>query len=312
MLKHTRFPLFFLLFLLLASQAKAGQFSILYENDALSFDNEDRYYTNGFEVSYLLDSNIKIALGHQVFTPANKPNLPLANDRPDVGYTFLSLSQHMLERPKDYAQIGSAELTIGFVGFDDASRELQNLAHDIFDDSKKFAYGAQIKNEPTLMFSFGYALSMNKALLAQKAATWTWDAQPRTFASIGTPYTRAGAGIELRLGRNLPISTYLPTIRPANGIKIELNEDDSDKLSFYVFSGLDAYLAIWNTFIDGNITGKNSPHVDMRVLVAEFSAGLVFSYKGLQITCANFMTTKEFETQDGPHWRGSLSLGYRF
>ncbi len=292
------------------SNANAGQLSFTYENDAMSFDDKDRYYTNGVEVSYLVNT-FEVSFAHQIFTPSGNSNIPLNIDRPDVSYTSLGIAIHTIERPYDFVQIGTGEVTLGFMGFTALSREMQKIAHDVFNDSKVFRYGEQIDNEVTAMLTLAYGLSLNKDILSEDPKLFNWDVQPRTHLSLGTPYTSVGAGAEVRLGMNLPISTYTPTIKPANGIRVASPYDDPNQLSFYVFGGVDGYANLWNSFLDGNLFGADLD-VDKRIFVGEVSAGLDLSFKDLTVTYAHFMRSKEFDAQEEAHTRGSLSVSYVF
>src|SRR5487761_197991 len=163
---------------LCASVARAGQLSILEENDSLFFTS-DKHYTQGIRGAYLSDPLASddwrykafdlvpvlfpdaaaserrfdwIFLGQSIFTPINLTlNPPDPHDRPYAGwlYTGGSLLQ------ENGNQLTGLELLLGVVGPAALGRQVQNDWHQfIVGIPGGEGWHDQLKNEPALVLSY--------------------------------------------------------------------------------------------------------------------------------------------------------------
>lgn len=291
------------------AKAEAYQVTLILENDALSFNDKDRYYTDGLKLSMTLPNLFEISIGQQIFTPNDKKSfLENENDRPYAGYLYASLSKHFLNESTANTRLRTAELTLGVTGPSALAEEAQNSIHSILGANKANGWDYQVKDEFMAMLTFAQTTSMNANGIRAKQGGWNWDLLPRAALSLGTPYTMLGLGGEARYGWNLPVSFYTPVIRPANGLRLQ----DPEGFSVYFFAGLEGQAVLWNTFLDGNISGKRSPSVDKYPFVANLLGGIAMSYNNFTIAYTQTLRTKEFKGQDGTHLYGSFSMTYNF
>ena len=71
--------------------AEAGVFSLLQENDKFSFNNQDRYYTQGLRMAVNHENGFYAALTQEINTPADtlRANPPL-DDQPYSAAVYFS------------------------------------------------------------------------------------------------------------------------------------------------------------------------------------------------------------------------------
>ncbi len=79
----------------------------------------------------------------------------------------------------------------------------------------------------------------------------------------------------------------------------------------YVFAGLQGRAVAHNIFLDGN-TFSGSLRVRKRHIVADAQAGLVVSCGGLRFSYTLVRRSREFATQQDPHYFAAFSLTARY
>src|SRR5487761_38831 len=214
---------------LCASVARAGQLSILEENDSLFFTS-DKHYTQGIRGAYLSDPLASddwrykafdlvpvlfpdaaaserrfdwIFLGQSIFTPINltlNPSDP--HDRPYAGwlYTGGALLQENGNRLTDL------ELLVGVVGPDALGEEVQNDWHQfVVGIPGGQGWHGQLKNEPGLAFSY---VGRWRVPLVDIAGVGV-DIVPEAGVTGGNVLIYGAVGGTLRIGQDLDVD-YVP------------------------------------------------------------------------------------------------------
>lgn len=319
-----------------------------FENDL--FYNEDRDYTNAVQVRVVspdlrvlaengflpqgisnmlgrvpfpgsknaMQYNISGGLGQQIYTPKDTDSKELqTEDRPYAGYLYGIFALHA----KRYNRLDTFELALGMIGPSALGEQAQNEIHRLrsFDTAKGWKH--QLRDEPAVMLTWSRIWRLNHEA---RPASWGWDVLPEFNASLGTPFTRAGLGTEMRLGWNLPSDYGTSTIRPGAGILRPLKDEAAnpnryaksdgfiDNLSVYAFAGARGHAVAWNSFLDGNIW-KDSHSVDKFPFSGELYVGASVNIYRLFITYTHAFESKEFHGQDNNgHHYGSISFGYVF
>ena len=320
---------------------------IYFENDL--FYNEDRDYTNAVQLrvispdlralsenEFLPDSfgnalgnipfpgyrgavryNISGGFGQQIYTPKDTDTNELQkDDRPYAGYLYGMLALHA----KRYNRLDTIELAAGVIGPSSLAEQSQNEVHRIRDIDTAKGWKHQLRDEPALMLTWSRIWRLNAEA---EPGGWGWDILPQIDVSAGTPYTRAGLGMEVRFGWNLPPDYGSATIRPGAGIVRPLEEGVPgarshqksnkflDNFSLYLFVGADGHAVAWNSFLDGNIW-KDSHDVDKFPLAGELNGGVGVIFYDFQITYTHVYRAKEFHGQGKAHNFGSITVGYTF
>ncbi len=320
---------------------------LYFENDL--FYGEDRYYTNAVQARFispdlrtltengflpesfskLLEEipfpgsddatqyNISLGFGQQIYTPADTQlNPPLPDDRPYAGYLYGLFALHAKQRNR----LDTLELAAGIIGPSALGEQAQNEIHRIkgVDTSKGWDY--QLADEPALMLTWVRTWRVNTGVDAGKG--WGWDLLPHVGLSLGSPFTQASLGGEVRFGWNLPSDFGSLTIRPGAGIYAPQPRGDCavppapgnsfwNNTSVYVFVGCEGRAVAYNTFLDGNIW-HDSASVDKFPLVGDLMAGVGLKIHDLRLTYTHIYRSQEFHGQDSGQSIGSITVGYTF
>ncbi len=315
---------------------------LYFENDL--FYGEDRYYTNAVQLRVIspdlatfansgilpenlghlfheipfpgtddaIQYNLSFGLGQHIYTPENTDITTLQkDDRPYSGYLYGTLGLHAKKKNR----LDTLELAAGIVGPSALSEQAQNEVHRMRDFDTAKGWSHQLKDEPVAMLTWSRVWRLNAD---SPGVGWGWDALPRMAVSVGTPFTQASLGGEVRFGWNLPPDFGSSTIRPGAGIlapayKDEFHVRDTIKNStgIYVFAGVEGTAVGHNTFLDGNLW-KKSHSVDKFPFVGEFNWGIGAYLYDFSLTFSHVYRTLEFHGQDTAQNFGSITLGYSF
>jgi lipid A 3-O-deacylase len=314
---------------LCASAARAGQLSILEENDSLFFTS-DKHYTQGIRGAYLSDPLASddwrykafdlvpplfpdagaserrfdwIFLGQSIFTPMNLSlNPPDPRDRPYAGwlYTGGALLQ------ENGNQLTALELLLGVVGPAALGRQVQNDWHQfVVGIPGSAGWHDQLKNEPALALSYERRWRVTVADLGDVGI----DVVPEAGVTAGNVFTYGAIGGVMRIGQDLAADYGPARIRPApSGTDWFDSSRVVKPLGWYVFFGAEGRAVARNIFLDGN-TFASSPHVDKKPLVADLTAGVALFWKNvIRLDIGLLTRTKEFYGQQGE----DSYAGFRF
>jgi hypothetical protein len=315
-----------------------GTFSAYFENDL--FYGTDRYYTNGFKLSwssrdleqyadspyaspflplfnllpYINDhnyqKNLVLSLGQNIYTPADTETAELIeHDRPYAGWLYLGLGVVW----KNAQVRNSLVLDIGVVGPWSYAEQTQRLIHDLRGFDHPNGWDNQLDNE------IGFTLAYERMWRWPKHESRSgldWELLPHAGIALGNVKTYVNAGAELRAGWNLPddfgtasIGATTTTSTPVDGLQGA--ERARLDLGFYLFARVDGRFVARNIFLDGN-TFDDSPSVGHNPWVADISVGTAVNYKNTKLAYAIVYRTEEFSRQREPQVFGTVSLNWTF
>lgn len=311
----------------LAKQAEpqVGIFSFVQENDL--FYNTDRRYTSGVRFSYLTPKNgepewlrdlayevpmlawhsdirVEYALGQNMYTASNKLlRDPPPDDRPYAGWLYGSVG--VVARTGQV--LDQFLVSVGVVGSASLAHQTQDFIHSIVDSPEAQGWGKQLKNEPTLQFTYQRSWQSPEFKLP---AGFGIDATPHAGAAIGNVYDYANMGMMFRFGQNLPIDYGPPRVQPSlpgSGYF----EKAPGGFGWYVFAGVDGRAVAHNIFLDGN-TFRDSRSVKKENFVGDAQLGLAVVIDGVRLAYTHVLRTREYVGQDASDQFGAFSVSFAF
>ena len=130
--------------------------------------------------------------------------------------------------------------------------------------------------------------------------------------ALGNVYTYVNAGVEARMGWNIPPDFGISLIRPAGDATApagihhpRLSADHSFGLN--LFALINGRAVARDIFLDGN-TFTESHSVDKRNFVVDFAVGVGFIIHHYKISLTRVLRTEEFKGQKDDQSFGSLTL----
>lgn len=299
------------------------------ENDRIG-DGEDRFYTNGFRLSFMetgapipdvidevvdelpfMDINnttsVSYSVGQNIYTPSDiKTAIPDPNDRPYAAWLYGSVGLVTL----DDDIVDEVELSVGVVGPSAMGEKVQSEVHHLFDDSpdpKGWEY--QLDNEPGVVLSWerrypeAYKLELDD---------WYIGFQPSFGVALGNVHTHAEAGLFAKFGlkdtrwQDMPVRVR-PSM-PGTGYFLKPSPGD---INWFLFGGVSGRAVGRNIFLDGN-TFEESPSVDKKHFVWDANIGVSVNVGRNRLSYTMVRRSKEFHGQDEAALFGALSLTRRF
>ncbi len=311
----------------LAKQAEpqVGVFSFVLENDL--FYSTDRRYTNGARFSYLTPKNgepewlrdlayevpmlawhsdirVEYALGQNMYTATNKlVRDPPRDDRPYAGWLYGSVG--VVARTNNV--LDQFLVSVGVVGPASLAHETQDFIHSIVSSPLAEGWDTQLKNEPTLQFTYQRSWQSPEFKLP---AGFGVDATPHAGAAIGNVYDYANLGVMFRFGQNLPIDYGPPRVQPSlpgSGYF----EKAPGGFGWYLFAGVDGRAVAHNIFLDGN-TFRDSRSVKKETFVGDAQFGLAVVVDGVRLAYTHVLRTREYAGQDTDDQFGAFSVSFAF
>lgn len=195
---------------------------ILFENDALFPESSDNNYTHGTEIGYTFfteKSSISFGVNQLMYTPVkiNNEEKPQKFERPWCGTLSLFLKHHQfisenLER--------STSLNFGIMGDHSAAEQTQKFVHKLLDCREPKGWKWQMPSEIMLNATIDYyylILNYNDFI----------DVKVNFGGDIGTTFINGYLGSEIRLGYNIPKSSF--------GAQQGISPKAFDKSGFFVY-----------------------------------------------------------------------------
>ncbi len=284
------------------------------DNDAFNFwqrpwRRPDEEYTSGVRLTVTLDgagawakriapllgacrpadapcATHSYAFGQDIFT-AKRPKwrpIALPGGRPDAGLLWLS-ARTRVTRPNDIAEIG---WTLGVTGKPSLAEATQRLIHSLAPRyNRPIEWGRQVPAEPVFAVHYDRRRLLSAGALA---------VQPYGGASLGTLLTEARAGLSTQLGSGLPLPQRLARLVGAINVGVEGDT---------MWRGVARNAMLSGTFF------RSSPHVELRPLVRELSAGVRIRWSVLDASWLAHQTSAEHVGRDVPHTWSTLELRWR-
>lgn len=296
--------LLFSSFLILSQEKFSKEIKLTTDNDLYVSTKRDRYYTNGFFLSYRyltkltsekLEKRIfEWKIGHEMYTP-NRSTVTKINqhDRPFAGYLFGSFG---VSRVYKKQRILNTSIQIGTIGPNAFSEEIQDFIHSIYGFKEVVGWKHQIANAFGLNFSIEYLQFLGKGKTNRTDITWI------TKSRIGTVYTDISSGVIARLGFE-PLASLLNSIAFGSHLN-NLESTFKREIESYFFIKPMFRYAFYDATLQGSFLNKTSeitkeliPFVfDVAIgyhfTANRFNFGYTFNYntsksKGLRYTYGN-------------------------
>jgi len=320
--------------------AESWTFTFRFENDL--FAGTDRHYTNGIKLSWIspdlssfrdsdklpewgkrivnhlpysqvegLQRNIVFSIGQNMYTPADIDRRDLiSDDRPYAGWLYGSASFHN----KDYRHLDTMEIHAGLVGPWSLAEGSQDLVHELRGIDAAQGWDNQIENEPGLVFIYEHK---DRVITPLSLSGFGFDAITHYGGALGNVFTYADAGVEMRLGWNLPTDFGTSLIRPGGETNAPAATQDpryqqsGHGFSLHAFSAVSGRMVFRDIFLDGN-TFRDSHSVDKEFLVGDLALGISLIVDSFKLSYAQVFRTREFEGQDDFQKFGSISISYTY
>ncbi len=296
--------------------------ALVVENDGLTGQGLDRWYTGGLQLAYATEAHPPprwlqqlgrhgagldvgadalwgLSVAQRAFTPANitDPEMPPA-DRPYAGWLNVTLG--IAERTPD--SLGRLRLGLGVTGEPALAEQIQQVSHDLFGSDEPVGWDSQLPSEPTFQVAYDRQWTVQAGPLA---GPLRYRLDTATGASLGTALTQAGAGLSASIGQRLPRDHGPPRL---SGVSTgSLSFDSAAGAGWYATLGANARLVAHNLFLDGTVF-RDSPSVEREPAVTEAYAGLVAYRHRLRLSVTWIRRSKAFKRQEEAQGFGVATL----
>jgi lipid A 3-O-deacylase len=283
-------------------------FRFTYDNDF--FSATDRYYTQGIlldfihpAIKYSPFSYTLIRLNKQarnyyglhaeqdVFTPKSIRYMGGAiyyGERPFTAIFFVSHALTSLDPEKKIAL--KTQLDLGIIGPYAKGEEEQKGIHKALDNIEPLGWENQLAQDVII----NYRAMIEKSFVS----TTYFELMGSATARLGTLYTDAGIGLNVRVGL---FSPYF------NSLGLEKNPTRR-KFKIYAHTRFTARAIGYNATLQGGLINTNSVYTlsgsDISRVVANISGGIVVAYKHVSLEYSRAYTTPEFKKGVDHGWGG--------
>lgn len=228
------------------------------------------------------------AFGQDIFT-AKRPKwepVALPGGRPDAGVLWFS-ARTRVARPTDIAEAG---WTLGVTGKPSLAEATQRLVHSLAPRyNRPIEWGRQVPAEPVFAVHYDRRRLLSAGALA---------VQPHGGASLGTLVTEARAGLGAQMGSDVPLPLPTRLRRLAGAVYVGIEGDA-------------AWRAVARNAMLSGTFFRSSPHVALRPLVRELTAGVRLRWRVLDASWLAHQTSPEHVGRGVPHTWSTLELRWR-
>lgn len=319
-----------------AAQSNPWTHTFYFENDL--FNGTDSNYTNGVKYSVIspdlspnapegrlprkvleyihripfikesppeLTHKVEFSFGQNMYTPTDTSRSDLIkDDRPYAGWLYISTSYHRkYDAEGSVGFMDTVEVQLGVIGPASLAEDSQRIVHKWREIPVPRGWDHQLKNEP------GVAAIFERKWLFHTAEPKTlgMDAITHAGGALGNVYTYINAGLEIRMGWNLPEDFGVSLIRPAGSTRLSIGKD----FALFGFGAVNGRLVVRDIFLDGN-TFRDSHRVDKEPFVADLAAGLAVQFRNLMLTYTEVLRTKEFRGEGTDHSFGAIAVSFSY
>lgn len=244
-----------------------------------------------------------------MFTPEDKREEPIYDQRPYAGYLALGLGT--LVKNEDRAN--SFELQLGTTGSPSMVKNSQRTVHKILDQDRWPGWRYQLPSEFAFCFYFKRYYRL-RCLEYSSPSGFETDSYAFWHTDLGTIYLRGGVGFNFRFGYNLPVTGSDTTIAGgslAAGPFVK-NKKNVSNWSYYGYTGFAGRVIGHDLFLDGTVFHDSPKYVNKYPFVADVTLGAGLRYKNTDFIFGYTLRTKEYSTQNNPQLLGTLQLRYSF
>lgn len=251
--------------------------------------------------------NLTIGAGQFIYTPIDPDRSDLVlDDRPYAGLLLFSAGTNA----RRANELWVSQLTLGVVGPASLAEHVQRQVHRWTGSDRFRGWDHQLKNEPLFMLLHERSQRWGGRPLWVSAQGLRWDAVTHWGGSLGNLRSAFDAGVEFRLGQNLPDDFGSSPLRPGGeNTTPQRRPSVRDGWSWHGFLSLDARLVFQDITLDGN-TFRDSHEVDRRVAGGDVTAGVAVMAGRWKLTVARTSGTRQFDEQRHRPAFGRVALSY--
>ena len=289
-----------------------GVFSLLWENDKFSFNNKDRYYTQGLRMVVNNDNGAYAALTQEINTPSDTTTAnPDVSDLPYSAALYFSYGQgRVLERGGRRDCLFVWEAQFGVIGPAAGGPTIQNSIHRLVGIPTTQGWQTQLPNEPVANLD----LEFRKRFLADGSGRGLRDAIFRVAGELGTIRTEFLLGGQLRWGKGLERSWGNTTIRQSVAYDPVTRLDGSlahPAYAAWFFVDAQVEVVVRNYSTDGS-NFRSSRGVPREPVVGQVALGYSCQFHHFATTLYTSLRTHEFVGQRSLHGVGGIKLDFLF
>ena len=273
--------------------------------------------------------NVVVRFGQTIYTPEDYSRTDLIpDDRPYAGllYTGLAWNRRRHQPGSNREVLDTREITLGVIGPWSLAEQSQNLIHDALGEDRFLGWDHQLKNEPA------FQLALDRKFRAFRGSGaivpgFSTDSIRMLGLRIGNIETSATAGIEGRIGWNLPNDFGSYPLRPGAENRppsaASLHGEPGTSLpaasrprpGVHLFAIMEAKAVAYDFSLDGNLF-RSGPSVTRRPWVAQAAVGIsahaIVAGHGVRLAVMHVYRTREFEEQDENQAYGSIAVSVEF
>lgn len=273
--------------------------------------------------------NVTVKFGQSMYTPEDGTRTDLiTDDRPYAGLLYMGLAWNRRKHEPESNQemLDTREITLGVIGPWSLAEQSQNVVHDLRGIDRFRGWDHQLHNEPA------FQLAMDRKYKAYRGAGaiipgFSTDTIRSVGLRLGNIETSATAGIEGRIGWNLPNDFGSYPIRPGaenrppsaaslhGGSNEAIPPASRPRPGVHLFGILEAKAVAWDSSLDGNLF-RESHSVTRRPWVAQAAFGVsaqgIMAGRGYRLAVMRVYRTREFEEQETNQAYGSVALSVEF
>ena len=266
--------------------------------------------------------NAVVKFGQAMYTPGDFSRTDLIpQDRPYAGLLYVGLSWN--RRGRDVSSglemLDTREVTLGVIGPLSLARQTQDLVHDAIGVDRFRGWDHQLKNEPALQLAFDrkYRSDRGPRAIVPGASA---DTIRSVGVRLGNIETSAAAGIEGRIGWNLPNDFGSYPIRPGAENRPPSRAAQQERAGAqgragpagaHLFAAFETRLVLHDFSLDGNLF-RASHSVARRPLVAQGVLGLsvhgLVAGHGMRLALMRVKRSREFDQQGPTHSYAAVAL----
>jgi hypothetical protein len=293
-----------------------NELSITSINDNYAPPFKDRYFSNGFNITFSRaiqgrflrkktesglseKSIIRFGIAHEIYTPKNiTERNPLSYDRPYAGYLFAKFSVDSFWESRNGLRLA---FIAGIIGPKAGGGRVQSWWHSLFSLKKPEGWENQISNVPV----FNLGLMHQRSWLQFQR----FDVISTTGAEVGTGFNNLSAGALVRTGDIKPIDHSAITASMPGGGTASGNQENE----WYFFLGAKNSFVLHNTLIEGNLfhPSKSGFTESAEFYLLTLSAGFAHSTSAFTVKATMNRLSPEVVGGDN-HTYASLEMAVRF
>lgn len=316
-------------------------YTLTIDNDLLG-DRDDRWYTNGVGLRVLFTPDatpsletesadwlfgraprrLEVTFGQQIFSPQDlSQEGPIADDRPYGAYLYLEADIATMKPNRGFFGAEAlvqdrVGLQLGVIGREWSLGEWAQGRTNSLNWGESYAVGPNprgwdngLDDEPAVNLVASRTYHVYRDLGWMDA-----ELRPHGLVALGTVYTHAEIGFELRIGDDLHYDLSRTHLRSA-GVSGGGFYRPPDRHAWALFAGAQGRAVGRNAFLDGNFfTDGPSDDIDIETspFVADLHAGFSLAGRDWRGSYTYVFRSEEFSEQNEPQGFGTISLGVTF